>query len=1801
MTIDLTAHSLGTTEDFGLPAIGGVAAGVLAFDKLSPAQSVWLKPAADAALTQWVLALDLYVPQPEGAYTALLQTGTGDADLFLRDRGDGTAAIGTQGVYDGVVAYDAWNRIVVSVALEEGETVMRKFVNGALVGTQALGETDRWAIDPAAGLKLFTDDDGETGAGYVASVLLLSDPPEADVVAAIVASAPEASAAGFFPVSPAGGALEVSFAGETVALRYGAGAVALEGSDYGTIAELGESRIGTAAQFGIVAPGADRPVLSYQGYAQDEGIRISLPEGSGDLTSFTLMWDILPEAIGGYQALLQTGADNSSDADFFISGAGGIGINSSYSGAVPAGSWSRIVLSVADNGDGSSTLAKYIDGVLVGTQSMPTARYTLDAGTGFLILSDEDGEVAPGYLAQFALIEGALDAGAVAAMGPAGSTPGATLLTLDFAGYKPTVSAGAVEVIVPQEIPVDPGDTGHVSIRDMLVSLSTDAVRYDLSEVFGANAHDFTVTNSNGEAVSATITDGVLAFDFTALGLSDLVISAVNGAGETVSDNVRIRVAGEGAYTIAIMPDTQDYTSDAGINHTFYDMTQWLADNAASKGLNFVTHVGDITQWAAASQFTMAKDAMETLRAAGVSFSVLPGNHDIGTSGSSDSRVTTNYNTAFSVGYMSQDPSFGGVYDQEPGRYDNNYHLWTAADGSEWITLNLEFGPRDDVLRWADEVLTQYAGRKAMVVTHSYNNYDSRHDPLGTVLEDEGAAYNYGLGNDPAGAWDGEEIWREVISSHANVVMTAGGHIFGDGAQTIVSYNDYGYPVFQFLVNYQNGVASETTGAGDAAQGGNGGNGAIRLVTIDPENDAIYTETYFTELDTYYTAPRETEDYNRDGLTGAYAGHQEELTDAQLGRATVAEADAGDDRVVQAEAGAETALVSLSGAKSTNPGGEAVSYSWSDAEGREIATGREAQVALGAGVHDLTLTIRTASGVVSRDEQRVIVQTDKVWLVETFNDGNADGWAKAGAAPQGTEIGLGTDTGFGIAPIGAGATAVASVGALSEDEGLLVKPTTSGMIQNFTLVYDLYLPSESARGYTALFQSDITNTSDAEIFLRTSGGVSGLGISGNYQGEIPTDSWNRITLTFSVENGSQVLRKYLDGALIGTQTVDADTADGTRWTIDSAQGFLIFSDEDGETSPLYAASVGFTPRVLSAAEVAAMGGVSATGGLAGEATEGAFQLTFEGALSAADVGHAEVSRLDLSTGSETGALFVKGSATVRDGTDATIAAPGGALFDQSGQADNLVVWKNGNWGDQVIEATLRSMDKDTIGLSFRQQDPDSQYLLTLDNATNTRQLIRIEDGVRSVLATETGGYRFNDAFDLRIAVVGGSIAVSMDGVALFGGAVQDADPLAAGTVGLYSSAQRGSIFDDIVVRAPEAEAIAGPDRVLIDWDGDGMEFVALDGAQSLGAGAEWSGRGVQAQGLEATVQAGQGRNDFTLSVEGSTDTVTVNVASGARLIAADRFEDGDHAGWRIVDTTEIGRADWAVVNGQLVERAGAYSRELTYQGANAADVWQKGWSPQGDGTYALHKGSYALWDGETQLGDYSIQTQVKAPAGAVGLMLNWQDEDNYYKIEIDQRVGLTTLVKVVDGYETNLARSTTTYTPGEGFALKAEVMDGKIQAWVDGLALFADPIEVRDLSTGAAGVWSWGAAGAAFDDIAIVDLAQPFQFEIHGTSGNDVLVGTGADELIHAGAGRLDVLSGGGGADVFVYGAETANGMRETTRITDYHAGEDRIDLGGAEIVKVQASAASVLLWVGEDRDQILLSGVTAFDDLAFV
>lgn len=53
-------------------------------------------------------------------------------------------------------------------------------------------------------------------------------------------------------------------------------------------------------------------------------------------------------------------------------------------------------------------------------------------------------------------------------------------------------------------------------------------------------------------------------------------------------------------------------------------------------------------------------------------------------------------------------------------------------------------------------------------------------------------------------------------ATHPDVAFAAGGRIFGDGAETRASCNDFGDPVFQLLVSCWIVVSTEITGGGIA-------------------------------------------------------------------------------------------------------------------------------------------------------------------------------------------------------------------------------------------------------------------------------------------------------------------------------------------------------------------------------------------------------------------------------------------------------------------------------------------------------------------------------------------------------------------------------------------------------------------------------------------------------------------------------------------------------------------------------------------------------------------------------------------------------------------------------------------------------------------------------------------------------------------------------------------------------------------------------------------------------------------------
>ncbi len=107
--------------------------------------------------------------------------------------------------------------------------------------------------------------------------------------------------------------------------------------------------------------------------------------------------------------------------------------------------------------------------------------------------------------------------------------------------------------------------------------------------------------------------------------------------------------------------------------------------------------------------------------------------------------------------------------------------------------------------------------------------------------------------------------------------------------------------------------------------------------------------------------------------------------------------------------------------------------------------------------------------------------------------------------------------------------------------------------------------------------------------------------------------------------------------------------------------------------------------------------------------------------------------------------------------------------------------------------------------------------------------------------------------------------------------------------------------------------------------------------------------------------------------------------------------------------------------------------------------------------------------------------------------------------------------------------------------------------------------------------------------------------EIDAGSGSDLVLAGDGDDKIIAGDGKYDAIWGGAGADTFVFSAELAdNGTRDSTLIADFDVSVDVLDLGGAEISKVQEFFGSVYITLEGDKDKIGLAGVSDFDDIVF-
>lgn len=157
------------------------------------------------------------------------------------------------------------------------------------------------------------------------------------------------------------------------------------------------------------------------------------------------------------------------------------------------------------------------------------------------------------------------------------------------------------------------------------------------------------------------------------------------------------------------------------------------------------------------------------------------------------------------------------------------------------------------------------------------------------------------------------------------------------------------------------------------------------------------------------------------------------------------------------------------------------------------------------------------------------------------------------------------------------------------------------------------------------------------------------------------------------------------------------------------------------------------------------------------------------------------------------------------------------------------------WSNYEFSVKMMSEDNDRIGIMFYHQDKDNYYRFRWQNekvaSKHRMNLEKVVNGQWSVLASRDIAYIQNRWYRLSITAYHGEIKATIDGKDFL--YARD-NSLSRGSIALYSSANKGSWFDDIAVKPaatlsykPVITVLAGPflqniapGQVTVVWETD---------------------------------------------------------------------------------------------------------------------------------------------------------------------------------------------------------------------------------------------------------------------------------------------------------------------------------------------------------------------------------------------
>lgn len=326
---------------------------------------------------------------------------------------------------------------------------------------------------------------------------------------------------------------------------------------------------------------------------------------------------------------------------------------------------------------------------------------------------------------------------------------------------------------------------------------------------------------------------------------------------------------------------------------------------------------------------------------------------------------------------------------------------------------------------------------------------------------------------------------------------------------------------------------------------------------------------------------------------------------------------------------------------------------------------------------------------------------------------------------------------------------------------------------------------------------------------------------------------------------------------------------------------------------------------------------------------------------------------------------------------------GSSSGGSSTPAPTVGSYSGSKWKDYSVSLTMKSADSDSIGVMFRYHDNDNYYRFSWNNRTKTQQLVKRENGAFKVLATRTATYNSGRSYSLAISATGSQLKVGVDGATIF--TVTD-ESFPDGTIGLYSSSNRGSSFDSITVTdLSTAKTLLTEDFT----DGNFVGWTIVDDPAAKNGPSIWSvSNGVLLQNSEIGSGTTDALGTYALFTRGSwTDyrfSVKIKSADNDSMGVMFRYQDNRNYYRLVWDPQEKSRRLEKRVNGvftSIAHDAVPYVTGQTYQIeivankaalqvlVNGASVFSLNDSTFSGGTVAL----YSRFNKTTSFDDVMVQ------------------------------------------------------------------------------------------------------------------------------------------------------------------------------------------------------------------------------------